>query len=64
MQRHLYESEFIVQPEGLTAVGAKAHATKRAVGHRYGGGAGREAAAQDALQKSERARPDGGARQE
>ncbi len=27
MQRHLYESEFIVQQKGLTAVGAKEHAT-------------------------------------
>ena len=27
MQRHLYEAEFIVQQKGLTAVGAKEHAT-------------------------------------
>jgi len=26
MQRHLYESEFIVQQKGMTAVGAKEHA--------------------------------------
>lgn len=26
MQRHLYESEFVVQQKGMTAVGAKEHA--------------------------------------
>jgi ribosomal subunit interface protein len=27
MQRHLYEAEFVVQQKGLTAVGAKEHAS-------------------------------------